>query len=346
MINVFLIAILAFFLILDVSKNKSSEYFQFKQENTNLYKGVCALLILLHHITQQVNADVFIYFGYLCVGGFFFVSGYGMTCSWMKRGDEYAETVCFKKIPQLVAMCIFTILYMIVYYTLLGEYIDVSDLIGIFHGNRLLNWYFPAIIIVYFLYANAIKIAKGDYKKLVCSIMISITLFEIILGIFYLKEYIGIHWLVSLYAFPVGVWFSLLKCKNEIVKSLIRCRMLIVMMFIFLFWLINYSEIVSGMRVFIYLGGEILLTLIFCFIIYTYSLLFSSRMFFRWLGKNSAEMILIQSLVLHLWRNSVLSISNDWSYVILCVITQMILIQVTIPLYDRVRGIANVYCRV
>lgn len=341
MINVFLIEILAFFLILDLSRNKSNEPFQFEQKNTNLYKGICAFIILLHHITQCVNASVFIYFGYLCVGGFFWVSGYGMTCSWLKRRDKYAKTVCLKKIPQILAMCIITIIYMSLYYTLWGEYININDLIGIFHGNRLLNWYFPAIIIVYLLYASAIKIAKGDSKKLVCSTMILITLFEIVLGFLYLKEYIGIHWLVSLYAFPVGVWFALLKNKNEIIKFLINYRVLIVMMFIFLFWLINYSEIESRMRVFIYLSGEIFLTLIFSFIIYIYSLLFSSRRFFRWLGKNSAEMILTQSLVLHLWKNSILSIPNNVLYVILCLITQIILMRVTIPLYDRVRGIVN-----
>lgn len=81
-----------------------------------------------------------------------------------------------------------------------------------------------------------------------------------------------------------GLRFALLKNKNEIIKFLINYRVSIVMMFIFLFWLINYSEIESRMRVFIYLGGEIFLTLIFSFIIYIH-FLFSSRRFFRWLGK-------------------------------------------------------------
>lgn len=137
-----------------------------------------------------------------------------------------------------------------------------------------------------------------------------------------------------------GLRFALLKNKNEIIKFLINYRVSIVMMFIFLFWLINYSEIESRMRVFIYLGGEILLTLIFSFIIYIH-FLFSSRRFFRWLGKNSAEMILKQSLVLHLWKNSILSMPNNALCVILCLITRIILTRVMIPLYDRVRGIVN-----
>lgn len=137
-----------------------------------------------------------------------------------------------------------------------------------------------------------------------------------------------------------GLRFALLKYKNEIIKFLINYRVSIVMMFIFLFWLINYSEIESRMRVFIYLSGEIFLTLIFSFIIYIH-FLFSSRQFFRWLGKNSAEMILKQSLVLHLWKNSILSMPNNVLCVILCLITRIILIRVMIPLYDRVRGIVN-----
>lgn len=175
------------------------------------------------------------YFGYLCVGVFFWVSGYGMICSWLRRRDEYAKTVCLKKYRNLGHV------YNYNYYTLWSEYINVNDLIGILHGNRLLNWYFPAIIIVYLLCARAIKIAKGDSKKLVCSPMILITLFEIVLGLL-LKEYIRIHWLISLYVFPVRVWFALLKNKNEIINFLINYRVSIVMMFIFLFWLINYSE--------------------------------------------------------------------------------------------------------
>ena len=69
-----------------------------------MYKAICAYMVLLYHICQRINASIFIYFGYLGVSGFFFISGYGMTLSWGKQKEKYAKKIMFVKIPQIISV--------------------------------------------------------------------------------------------------------------------------------------------------------------------------------------------------------------------------------------------------
>lgn len=64
----------------------------FSKGYTLQVKGAMVLLILSHHIYQNLCLDfgpwinyIFRSFGYLAVAVFFFISGYGITCS-MRNG--------------------------------------------------------------------------------------------------------------------------------------------------------------------------------------------------------------------------------------------------------------------
>lgn len=63
------------------------------KENTKALKGIFAVFVLWHHlyqysalITGTVIGIVFQAMGYLSVGMFFFLSGYGLTTSYRNRG--------------------------------------------------------------------------------------------------------------------------------------------------------------------------------------------------------------------------------------------------------------------
>ena len=60
----------------------------FSKKYTLQVKGAMVLLILFHHIYQNLSLDfgpwinyIFRSFGYLAVSVFFFISGYGINCS-------------------------------------------------------------------------------------------------------------------------------------------------------------------------------------------------------------------------------------------------------------------------
>ncbi len=65
----------------------------FTRKDSQVIKGLMALLILMHHIYQRVPIPeemwidyVFRSLGYLCVSVFFFISGFGITASYKERG--------------------------------------------------------------------------------------------------------------------------------------------------------------------------------------------------------------------------------------------------------------------
>lgn len=62
------------------------------QCTTNCYRGLAAVIIMLHHISFQIdNLPVFIkpiyYIAFPIVGFFFFMSGYGLTCGFHRKKD-------------------------------------------------------------------------------------------------------------------------------------------------------------------------------------------------------------------------------------------------------------------
>lgn len=61
---------------------KHNQEIAFSLADSNSYKGICALLVFLHHLTQRIEGNVFLHFGYLAVSGFMFISGYGMVKSY------------------------------------------------------------------------------------------------------------------------------------------------------------------------------------------------------------------------------------------------------------------------
>lgn len=202
-VDILLLIILLIPLLLDISKDsegKENDGYEFGLTQSRLLKGVCAFLILLHHITQRTGGEVFLHFGYLGVAGFLFISGFGMTCQWQKKGSAYAGSLLKKNIPLLLVMCLVTVMYTALYYTMMGEILTTDDFITIFRGNRLLNWYFIATILIYLLYVVAVKFAKESDRKLLACLFVLLTLWNILLGIFYMKGFLGIHWLVSNYA--------------------------------------------------------------------------------------------------------------------------------------------------
>ena len=85
------------------------------KRNTDCLKGILAVLVLIHHLTQNSGLlmdtplrGVFANLGYLSVSAFLFLSGYGMMASYNKKGKKYAEQLPLKRM--LPFYCIIIIL--------------------------------------------------------------------------------------------------------------------------------------------------------------------------------------------------------------------------------------------
>lgn len=346
--DIVLFVILLIAIIWDVFKCKDEDRTEFGIDNTNTYKGFCALLIILHHITQQTDAKVFLYFGYLGVGGFMFISGYGMSVSFKIKEDKYSKEIICKKIPELLAMCIFTMVYMALYYMALGRHITLNDIVGIQAENSLVNWYFRSIILIYILFAISIKLAKNNAKLLLIYMSIFVTLYTLILCVLWQYKILGSHWVLSNFAYIGGMYMAFTTCKKIILKYLLKYRIVLAGFTFILFIVFNYCwrgielSIISKM---IRMSGRMMVAVLFAFVLFGYFTIYKSKRFFMRIGTYSAEMILVQDVALSLWKSEVINIQNDYCYILLFFLSELLLVYILSPIYGKIKKIVSNFTR-
>lgn len=164
------------------------------KDNTNIMKGIGAILILLHHIVQYiplVSKYYTVTFGYSFVGIFFLISGYGITKS--NRG-------LFSRILKLYSYFLIALFLYLIIFNIFDIEITINNvlksLIGLFEIVNF-SWYIFEIIILNIMYFINEKLFKGNYLSFIIMV---ITMFMIL----FIKEVD--EWLyMSLFMFPIGV---------------------------------------------------------------------------------------------------------------------------------------------
>lgn len=96
---------------------------------TLITKGILVLLLLFHHVfygntvtDKQLVAHLFsvntiekmAMYGKICVGGFAFLSAYGMTCK-LKQNEMHKGLVCFRRVISFESSCIFIYCIALIY---------------------------------------------------------------------------------------------------------------------------------------------------------------------------------------------------------------------------------------
>lgn len=81
----------------------------FDVRRTNSLRGVLAILIILHHLSSKIDIlflKWFHDFGAPIVSMFFFVSGYGLIKSYLKKGTAYIDGFLAKRLGKILPPCI------------------------------------------------------------------------------------------------------------------------------------------------------------------------------------------------------------------------------------------------
>lgn len=132
------------------------------------FKGILAFLIIAHHLGQRVPSPVlefnYLYWGLYVVAMFFFMTGYGLTISYMKKGSSYLQHFIKYRIwkvlsPYLVAILIYAF-YRYVYYpdfNFLKAFISQSDFSEILLPS---SWFVIAIILFYIAFFIIMSVCK------------------------------------------------------------------------------------------------------------------------------------------------------------------------------------------
>lgn len=306
----------------------------FSKENTDLYKGICALMIFYHHLSQRIDGTIFLFCGYLAVSGFFYISGYGLMCSLKKYGADYIKDIICIKIPQLLSMCIITVGISILYFTLMSENVSVAEVLGIFKGNRLLNWYFTAIICLYLFFAMSFAIAKNNTRIGLILLTGFISIFTFILLILYTNGNIGIHWFISLYSFLIGVYLSAYP-HSSIVNISRRFYLVGVLILCFGYVLAHYTDIWnSKITAIIHLALFFVNSSIFSLLLFWLVSRYQSIALFKHIGRLSGEIILTQTMALHLFRSSIIYIENVYLYIMFSTLAQVLAVILVRPIFN------------
>ena len=293
-------------------------------KNCNSYKGLFALIVILHHISQRVSNGFlppdFTRVGYLAVAVFLFLSGFGLQKQNLSKPD-YHKGFLLKRIPAiLIPYLIMTLLYWGIY-ALLG---DVRPLSLVWHnfiknGDPIVwfSWYVVCILYFYIAFYILMKIFKTSQVGIVFGGIAFCILYIFICS----KLGFGLWWYQTSFVFVLGIIFSSYEVSilKFIKKYYLTVLLLSLTSFIVLakykweiYWLIPSVK------------TEFLLVaaLSFLFILSFFTLTLKTKTnnkFLDFLGKISFELYMTQGALMLILRNERYTVQSDilWSVLVL-----------------------------
>ena len=201
-------------------------------KSTKSLKGLLALLIIFHHISQKIttgeNFSNFEYMGRYIVALFFFLSGYGLYFQYSNNAT-YMENFLKKRLVRIfIPFFVFIVIY-VIYRATLGEVVNVDFFLSFWkdHSNIIYNgWFINSIIVLYVIFYVSFvwKDSKVAEYKLVFLTLVYIfwkayqnhgdweyvSIMAFLLGVFWMKNRVYIDKFLEKNYFIFLVSFSIL----------------------------------------------------------------------------------------------------------------------------------------
>ena len=298
-------------------------------KSTKSLKGLLALLIIFHHISQKIttgeNFSNFEYMGRYIVALFFFLSGYGLYFQY-SNNPTYMENFLKKRLVRIfIPFFVFIVIY-VIYRATLGEDINVAFFLSFWkdHSNIIYNgWFINSIIVLYVIFY--VSLVRKDSKIAEYKLV-----FLTLVYIFWKAYQNHGDWeYVSIMAFLLGVFWT--KNRVSIDKLLEKNYFIFLVSFSILMYVFHYYEVIMKIigitNKYVYYGivGN-LCTMVFVvyFLLLTNKLNFSNK-YLDFLGDISFEIYMIHGLVMHyLGKFFVSSDVNDVLYTIMVLFVSIV----------------------
>lgn len=266
-------------------------------DNTKKEKGIAAILIVLHHLSQRVKvAGPFVilgYTGFILVAVFFFISGYGLSYG-VQYKHNYLKGFFRKRllpvlVPYWIVSTIDIVLYLIkgtvftpMQYVL--SYIGVDTITG--------TWFVTTILIMYLMFWTAFK-SKRSYTVLgLCLIVYCIICFNFNLHSSYTA---------SIAAFALGVFWN--KIDRRMITWFRERYYLKLLIILGIFGLMFFGRLVLSDKGFdneivqLILRNFTSVLFVFVLIAVTQKVQFTGRTL-EWLGNISYELYIVHYVLL------------------------------------------------
>lgn len=268
-------------------------------------KGLMALLIVLHHLSEYspgTHLLVFYDWGFSIVAVFFFISGYGVMKSWIVKGDAYKHHFLQRRLKKILPMFIILTIVAIALKFFVNDQSLNDILVAFSHGTMPLpfSWYIYAVIFFYVAFYISIKISRR--KDSVIGMMLGfVTIYIYLLRLMSF----GCEWYFTVPSILVGLIIAAYESQvcNFIKRHKLTCFAIIIAVLIAPIITSNSGALILG-----YNTAPIVI------LMFAYTNKMSTPKFLTILGGISLEIYLVHGLFVIEYAKL---ISNAWFYEIM-----------------------------
>lgn len=192
---------------------------RFSLDWTTFFKVILPFIIVVHHIDHNyehifpngisrigiILLGNFGILGAIVVGIFFFISGYGLMSSFLRKGDAYFEGFFKKRFAKLLVPFIFvSIVEQVVRSQIVPEYSVMDSFLKFLSsGFFFVQWFVCVLLLFYVFFYFCFKYVK-EIKKAALLLLLLVVL----LSLFYAYNYTE-HWWKSNLCFVIGVFYCM-----------------------------------------------------------------------------------------------------------------------------------------
>lgn len=298
--------------------------------STNGLKGLLALGIVFHHLSQWVTTGTefvnFKYMGTYIVSVFFFISGYGLYVQ-NNRKEDYLDNFLSKRLSKILTPFIAISSIYLIYRNINGQALTITFFVDLFKkGSTVIynGWFVDIIILMYVFFYISFKI----FSNRTVAILVNTLL---IVGYIILAIKLGyvFWWYNSSLPFVLGLlWAKNKKYIDEILNKYYFIILVCITSLLFISH--QYSFVLKKLHIvdsvsygFAANIDNIIFTIFF--ILMARKIDFSNK-YLLFLGKISFELYMIHGLVMSIFGKCfVTSRLNDVVFTILVVVTSITL---------------------
>ncbi len=325
-----LILVIFALLILTGSKAKvEGDYLS--KDSTLALRGILAVAIILHHLSEKTGTGFLFPFmvhtGYLIVAIFFFLSGYGLSVQYQKKGNAYLQSFFRNRIVYIFLIWLFFGIIYYIYHISTGIDISIKDaLISFVYGKPIVkySWYIAVQLWMYVFFFSVYRFPKlNDWYRIGV-----VTSFLSILAVVYSILRYESTWYISNGSFVVGLAFPILKNRYDVYSKnhWVPCLILWAIFFSLFSMLPIVVEHYYVESSFIRIFSRVVSTMVFVMMIITLlqKVQLKSRLW-SMIGECSLEIYLIHGLIMMLFRGNPLYVSSDCLWTTVVVITSILM---------------------
>lgn len=297
--------------------------------STNGLKGILAIGIILHHLSQEVTTgDVFTNFAYMgsyIVSIFFFLSGYGLYVQ-NSKSKTYLDNFFRKRLLKiLVPFISIWMIYLIYRIGMNKESINFDYFIKLFTVGKTViynGWFIDVIILIYIFFYLSFKFVENKRVAIIINSMFIIIIIAI-------KLHYSFWWYNSILTFILGLVWAKNKDKiDEVIDNNLFTIMISTTFLMFVFH--NYDIVLIKLGLtssYMYALAANMDNLIFTlyFILLIRNINFENK-YLTALGGISFELYMIHGLVIQYFGRYYLSSKvNDVIFTVIVLVVSIIL---------------------